>query len=298
LWVSQLLLEGFFSMADEMILLIDLRKHFDEPHVLKSFEDQWSVQRVRTAPENVPSEVQTRQPQILFFEYDFPDIPSLLAMKEIKLIHPSIPIVMVTEQHSEALAVWSHRARIWDYFVKPVSKEELIDCNETLCRLIPENKGKDGPRKLISRSCPMPNDVRFRDDSGDSDGKGIKAAIEYINRMLTQKITQSAAAHACHMNVWQFSRHFKKAYNMTFQEYVVRRRMQEAIRLLKNPSAGVTDVCYAVGYSDLSYFTRTFRRYIGTSPSLYKSQLNDMRSVLAKQKSRGDAAGGLRLSIN
>ncbi|MGD8842113.1 MAG: response regulator transcription factor [Gammaproteobacteria bacterium] len=280
------------------ILLIDLRKHQDEAHALSPFEDKWSLQRVRPAPAEVPAEVRNHQPQILFFEYDFPDIPSLQAMKEIKVIHPSIPIVMVTEQHSEALAVWAHRARIWDYFVKPVSKEELIDCHETLCRLVTENKGNRESRKLISRSCPLPEDVRFRDDSADNAGKEIDPALHYINKMLTQKISQSAAAKACHMNVWQFSRQFKKVFNMTFQEYVVRRRMQEAIRLLENPSAGVTDVCYAVGYNDLSYFTRTFRRYVGTSPSLYKNQLNDMRGMLARQKTRGEMTGELQVSLN
>ena len=71
---------------------------------------------------------------------------------------------------------------------------------------------------------------------------------------------------------------------MTFQEYVVRRRMQEAMRLLKHPSAAVTDVCFAVGYTDLSYFTRTFRRYIGTSPSVYKNQLNNVRQELNKKE--------------
>jgi YesN/AraC family two-component response regulator len=285
-------------MNQTKILLVDLRKHLDEPHVLKPFEDRWSVRRIQKEPEDVSMKIQACQPQILFFEYDFPDIPSLQIMKEIKVIHPSIPIVMVTEQHSEALAVWAHRARIWDYFVKPVSKEELIDCHETLSRLLPVDKDKGESRKLIPRSCPMPEEVRFRSRSEGSNSKGINAAIEYINRMLTQKITQSNAAKACHMNVWQFSRCFKKSYNMNFQEYVIRRRMQEAIRLLENPSAAVTDVCFAVGYSDLSYFTRTFRRYIGTSPSVYKSHLNDVRLVLEKTDTTSRHEKHLELLLN
>lgn len=258
------------------ILLVDLRKHLEEPHLLKTFENQWFIQHVQPYPEAVVETIGSYQPQILFFEYDYPDIPSLLAMKECKVVFPSVPIVMVTEQHSEALAMWAHRARVWDYFFKPVSKDELIDCHETLIRVLPEKKENGGSRKIITRSCPVPDDVRFKDGSSDSDTRKIAPAIEYVNRMLTRKITQSQAAHACDMNVWQFSRKFKKLYGMTFQEYVVRRRMQEAMRLLKNPSAAVTDVCFAVGYTDLSYFTRTFRRYIGTSPSIYKNQLDDV----------------------
>lgn len=58
------------------------------------------------------------------------------------------------------------------------------------------------------------------------------------------------------------------------------RRMTEAVRLLKNPSASVTDVCYTVGFRDLSYFTRTFRRYVGMTPSRYKTDLEALHTSL------------------
>jgi AraC-like DNA-binding protein len=67
---------------------------------------------------------------------------------------------------------------------------------------------------------------------------------------------------------------------LTFQEYLVQRRVQEAIRLLKNPSASIADVCYTVGFGDQSYFTRTFRRYVGTAPSAYRRQLDEVDASL------------------
>jgi AraC-like DNA-binding protein len=78
----------------------------------------------------------------------------------------------------------------------------------------------------------------------------------------------------------QFSRVFKLTHGTTFQEYVLRRRISQAIRLLQNPSASVTDICYTVGFNDQSYFTRTFRRYIGTSPTTYRNNLKTAHASL------------------
>ena len=77
------------------------------------------------------------------------------------------------------------------------------------------------------------------------------------------------------MSPFRFSRTFRETYGITFQDYVVRYRILESCRLLKNPNTNVTDVAYAIGFNDASYFSRTFRRYIGTSPSNYCAELDD-----------------------
>jgi AraC-like DNA-binding protein len=53
---------------------------------------------------------------------------------------------------------------------------------------------------------------------------------------------------------------------------VLRYRILEACRLLRNPNANVTKVAYSVGFNDASYFSRVFRRFIGVSPSSYSAE--------------------------
>jgi len=79
----------------------------------------------------------------------------------------------------------------------------------------------------------------------------------------------------CDMSPFRFSRSFHETYGLTFQDYVMRYRILESCRLLKNPSTNITDVAYAIGFNDASYFSRTFRRYVGTSPSNYCSEYRD-----------------------
>lgn len=62
---------------------------------------------------------------------------------------------------------------------------------------------------------------------------------------------------------------FRRDLGMTFGEYVRIARMAKAIELLTQPSASVTDVAYAVGYSSLSSFSQTFQQLMGITPSAY-----------------------------
>jgi DNA-binding response OmpR family regulator len=61
-------------------------------------------------------------PDVLVAEYDYPDLNALRLLREVRERFPLLPIVIFTLQHSEALAVWALRNRVWDYFVKPLAK--------------------------------------------------------------------------------------------------------------------------------------------------------------------------------
>jgi hypothetical protein len=77
------------------------------------------------------------------------------------------------------------------------------------------------------------------------------------------------------MNPFRFSRCFKKETGFTFQEYLVRLRIKEALRLLDNPNASITDIGFMVGFNDSSYFSRTFKKYMNHSPSEFRSIQQD-----------------------
>ena len=75
---------------------------------------------------------------------------------------------------------------------------------------------------------------------------------------------------------FQFSRLFKETYGLTFQDYVLRFRIREACRLLRNPAAEIAETAFLVGFNDPSYFGKIFRRYMDCSPSQYHSTNQSM----------------------
>jgi AraC-like DNA-binding protein len=82
------------------------------------------------------------------------------------------------------------------------------------------------------------------------------------------------------MSAFRFSRAFHETFGLTFQDYLLRYRILEACRLLRHPDANVTKVAYSVGFNDASYFSRAFRRFIGTSPSAYNAEFEVDESEL------------------
>jgi AraC-like DNA-binding protein len=232
-----------------------------------------------TDTDAIAEHISTLAPRAICFEYDHPDIPRLALLQETKLAYPSIPIVMFTSQHSEDLAVWAFRSRVWDYFTKPLPVAAVHECFRTILAL-PRKQEKDAPREFVIRQCGLPPDVRFQDSFRSRDARVVKSALVYVEENLHGKISQAEVAERCGISSCQFSRVFKQGHGITFQEYVLRRRMGQAIRLLQNPSASITDICYTVGFNDQSHFTRIFRRYIGVSPSAYRKNLKNAHASL------------------
>ena len=72
------------------------------------------------------------------------------------------------------------------------------------------------------------------------------------------------------MSPFLFARVFRELIGMPPHKYLVRIRLQHA-RVLLESGMSVTDVCYAIGFNNLSHFIRTFRAYYGSVPSKLKA---------------------------
>lgn len=207
------------------------------------------------------------QPFAICFEYDYPDISSLTLLRQVRQEFSSIPVLMLTEQHSEALAVWALRTRVWDYLVKPVDCGALIDCLAVLKALHAGRRGE--ARRLVQPIHTLPSETRFAGPPAEG-RRALGDALAYIQRNLDHRIRETDVATRVGMSRFQFSRMFKREYGKTFQDYVMECRMREAARLLRNPSASVTEVAWLVGFTDISYFSRLFKRFLKQTPSEYR----------------------------
>jgi AraC-like DNA-binding protein len=204
------------------------------------------------------------QPHILVFDFDYPDQARLRMLPLIKHAHPGTPILMLTVQHSEGLAVWAFRSRIWNYLVKPVLPHELDENLAALARVIC-GRTRDA-RRIQGPAQQLPGDVPVR-----AAHDPLFAAVYFVEERFREKIRASEVADVCAMSRFAFSREFHRRFGVTFVEYVLRRRVREACRQLSAPGANVTDVAYSVGFNDPSYFGRVFRRYVGLTPTEFVS---------------------------
>ncbi|MGH8503505.1 MAG: hypothetical protein ACREVE_13735 [Gammaproteobacteria bacterium] len=112
-------------MISPVMLWIDLTQRASNPGTPIIGSPVCRVHRV-FGGRGLDEVIRSVQPRALCFEFDYPLSADLAMLSETKRSHPSVPILMLAEPHAETLAIWALRARVWDYFVKPVSEAEIL----------------------------------------------------------------------------------------------------------------------------------------------------------------------------
>jgi len=98
----------------------------------------------------------------------------------------------------------------------------------------------------------------------------IDKALKYINENYTNDISLDDISMKIDVTPYYFSRIFKEEMGVNFIEYVTDLRINKAKELLADDSYSMKEICKLVGYSDPNYFSRTFRKHEGVSPSEYR----------------------------
>ena len=251
------------SMAKKMNLLwIDLRTESKLECMPIGMDEFFDVRHYAQA-ENLDAVIKHTDPEAIGFDFDYPSRAGLSFAQELKKANPSIPMLLVTLQHSEKLAIWAFRSRFSDYLVKPVPLGELARCHGMLSDMV-EAKHGQRRRHVANTDSPIPTEAASNSRSG---GNEFLPAIYYVAQNYESKIQNVEAANLCSMSPFNFSRRFKDAFGITFRDYVVRYRLRIACSLLKNLNASVTEVAFSTGFNDVSYFSRIFKRHFGMTPS-------------------------------
>ena len=106
----------------------------------------------------------------------------------------------------------------------------------------------------------------------------IKSALWYINQNYTQQITIKSIADFLNLSTDHFTRRFKVITGITPKEYIQNLRIRHAITEMDSKlSSKLTEIAYNSGFSDANYFSRTFKKQIGTTPSEYQKYIRDTR---------------------
>ena len=193
----------------------------------------------------IPAAIQRHTPQFLCFEFDEPDPPGMATLAHTRHSHPSLPVLMITGGHSEAVAIWALRIRVWDLLVKPVSSGELSQHITTLLA-------------LTHRHCLHKP-------------RRTEAAITHVAAHFDSKIALEDAAALCQLSPSQFCRVFRHEQGISFGQHLLSYRLERACEGLSQPGALAKEVAYSVGFNDLSYFSWAFKRQLGVCPREYQA---------------------------
>ena len=99
----------------------------------------------------------------------------------------------------------------------------------------------------------------------------LRRARDRMDREYAQPLDVEALARTACMSSGHFSRSFRAAFGETPYSYLMTRRIERAMALLRRGDMSVTDVCFAVGCSSLGTFSSRFTELVGETPSVYRA---------------------------
>jgi two-component system response regulator YesN len=185
------------------------------------------------------------KPDILITDIRMPKMDGLELMRRLRLSSNSkdthIIVLSGYDEFSYAQKAINYHAA--SYILKPADRKELT---EAVRNLIMEQEAPDIQK--------------------DREHSFIDEALVWIKAHLTEGITMAQAANQVSVNYSYFSEKFKKQTGIHFNEFLKRRRIALAMRLLTEGNYRVYEAAEKCGYRNVKYFLRQFKEITGMSP--------------------------------
>ena len=157
--------------------------------------------------------------------------------------------------------------------------EKALDISPNLNKIQLEKGIKDLPKfskeKIDAFASLLPLIAEYIEANNllaDTDmtiGQHVKS---YVKNNLSKKITLTDLSWHLHCSTVTLTEHFKNEYGITIMDYVMKKRMEKARRLLLNSELSIREVAEECGFSDNEYFSRCFKETHGKSPTSWKKQ--------------------------
>ena len=116
----------------------------------------------------------------------------------------------------------------------------------------------------------------------------LKRVFTYIDEHYNERVYVADLANVLNMSTDNFFKYFKEFTQMTPTEYINHYRIGQAESLLKTTDLPVTDISLSTGFDNVSYFIKTFKKYLGITPNRYRKTyavaepLDEEESLTAK----------------
>jgi two-component system response regulator YesN len=200
------------------------------------------------------------KPDLLISDIEMPGLDGIEMLKILRAEGNAVDIIFLTAHSDFDYAKNALKLYASDYLLKPFEDGELED---TIKRIKTKNK-----KNRIAKINIIETDI------GNNLSIYVKASVKYINNKYKEDLTVSKIAEEIGISEGHLSRIFKKETNYTVMNYITNCRMHHAMKFLKDCRYKVYEIAEMVGYKDINYFSSTFKKVVGLTPSMYQNKHN------------------------
>ena len=197
-------------------------------------------------------------PDLIITDLKMPQMDGIELLRTLRERGDPVSVIILTAYDTFSYVQSALRLGAVDYLLKPFHDGDLEDAVTRV-------------RKRITDSPQSAGGPNFRDFKKGSKSKYVPEAMEYINTHYNDPdISVGTVAEHLGISEAHLSHTFKKETDATLLNYLTRYRIHKAMALLKDCRIRVYEVAQMVGYRDIAYFSATFKKIVGMSPSEYQ----------------------------
>lgn len=160
------------------------------------------------------------------------------------------------------------RLGVTDYLLKPFKDEELEKVLEKITNNIRE-------KKTYKEEFILDFFKEYESSENTKPNRYVTSCIKRIKSNYMNEITCLNVAEELGISESYLAKLFKRETGYTFVDYLTHYRVKMAIKIMKDEHPRIYELAYLVGYNDAHYFSATFKKVTGMSPSLYMDNVNE-----------------------
>ena len=207
---------------------------------------------------------ETLRPDLVISDIRMPKMDGIEMAEKIIEKSPKTKVIFLTAYNEFEYARQAIRIGVSDYLLKPFQDGELEGSIQRLLHLHPNAPASSA--ELEEQLIPL----RKKEEVSN---RYVQTAIEYIeNNYVDQSFSITKLAESMSVSEGHISRLFKSETDHSINNYLTRYRIKKAMDYLKDVNVKVYEVAEKVGYSDIAYFSNTFKKLVGKTPSDYQTK--------------------------
>ncbi|MEG0962531.1 MAG: response regulator [Lachnospiraceae bacterium] len=247
------------------VMIID-----DEPIIVEGLSrsipwEKWNCRVVATANDGLEGKalIEEYKPNMIFLDICMPEMTGLQLIAAMKSEFENIEISILTGYRDFDYAQQAIRLGVTRFLLKPSNMDELEEAIDIMCA------------NLKKKNILPEQEEVAKDEVHESPASSfiVKNALTYIQGNYTQKLTLSDVAEKTYVSQWHLSKLLNRHTGQNFSELLNNVRIEQAKKLLEEPSLRIGDIAEAVGFLDMAHFSRVFKKQAGISANEYRNQI-------------------------
>ena len=249
------------------VMIVDDEKYVRQGIINETDWDLIGCEVVAEAPNGeVAYELAIKhRPDLVISDIKMPKMNGIELAEKIHERFPNTKIIFLTAYNEFEYARAAIKLGVSDYLLKPFKDGELEGSVQKLLHLHPMTSNTDDAQ--------LEDELIRLKKKEDISNRYVQSAIDYIeNHFSDADFSLGKLAESMGVSEGHISRLFKAETDMSIGNYLTRYRIRKAMNHLKNVQVKVYEVAEKVGYQDIAYFSNTFKKLVGKSPSDYQAK--------------------------